>query len=127
MSTLKGAKWVLNDLQKNGFEAFIVGGAVRDYLLKEPLNDIDITTIAKPHEVSKIFKTKPTGLKYGTVTVFMHEETYEVTTYRIDGEYTDSRHPESVTFSETVIEDVMRRDFTINGMLMNAKGEIIDH
>jgi len=127
MSTLKGAKWVLNDLEKNGYEAFIVGGAVRDYLLKEPLNDIDITTNAKPHEVSKIFKTKPTGLKYGTVTVFMHEETYEVTTYRIDGEYQDSRHPESVTFSETVTEDVSRRDFTINGMLMNAKGEIIDY
>ncbi|TNF09675.1 MAG: CCA tRNA nucleotidyltransferase [Bacillota bacterium] len=127
MSTLKGAKWVLNDLQKNGFEGFIVGGAVRDYLLREPLNDIDITTIAKPHEVSKIFKTKPTGLKYGTVTVFMHEETFEVTTYRIDGEYQDSRHPESVVFSETVIEDVQRRDFTINGLLMNAKGEIIDY
>lgn len=127
MSTLKGAKWVLNDLEKNGYEAFIVGGAVRDYLLKEPLNDIDITTNALPHQVSKIFKTKPTGLKYGTVTVFMHDETYEVTTYRIDGEYQDSRHPESVTFSETVVEDVKRRDFTINGLLMNAKGEIIDY
>ena len=127
MSTLKGAKWVLNDLKKNGYEAFIVGGAVRDYLLKEPLNDIDITTNAKPHQVSKIFKTKPTGLKYGTVTVFMNNETYEVTTYRIDGEYSDSRHPEYVTFSETVEEDVKRRDFTINGLLMTASNEIIDY
>ena len=127
MSTLKGAKWVLNDLKKNGYEGFIVGGAVRDYLLKEPLNDIDITTNAKPHQVSKIFKTKPTGLKYGTVTVFMNNETYEVTTYRIDGEYQDARHPESVTFSETVEEDVKRRDFTINGLLMTASNEIIDY
>jgi tRNA nucleotidyltransferase (CCA-adding enzyme) len=126
MSTLKGAKWVLNDLKKQGYEAYIVGGAVRDHLLRIPLSDIDITTNAKPHEVSKIFRTKPTGVKYGTVTVLMNDETYEVTTYRIDGDYIDGRHPDNVTFSETAEEDVKRRDFTINGILMTEKNEIID-
>ena len=127
MSTLKGAKWVLNDLKKQGYQAYIVGGAVRDHLLRIPLTDIDITTNAKPHEVSKIFRTKPTGVKYGTVTVLMNDETYEVTTYRIDGDYIDGRHPDNVTFSETAEEDVKRRDFTINGILMTEKNEIIDY
>ena len=127
MSTLKNAKWVLNDLIKNGYEAYIVGGAVRDHVLRQPLNDIDITKNAKTHQVAKLFKTKPKGIKYGTDTVFMNHETYEVTTYRIDGEYLDSRHPEEVIFSEDVKEDVLRRDFTINGLLMNKEGEIIDH
>ena len=127
MSTLRGAKRVIQDLKRHGYEAYIVGGAVRDYILRQPLTDVDITTNAKPFQVSKIFKTKPTGLKYGTVTVLLGTETYEVTTYRIDGEYIDGRHPEGVTFSETVIEDVMRRDFTINGLLMTESDEIIDH
>lgn len=127
MSTLKGAKRVIQDLKRHGYEAFIVGGAVRDYVLRQPLTDVDITTNAKPFQVAKLFKTKPTGLKYGTVTVFMGTETYEVTTYRIDGEYVDGRHPENVTYSESVIEDVMRRDFTINGLLMTESDEIIDH
>jgi tRNA nucleotidyltransferase (CCA-adding enzyme) len=127
MSTIKGAKRVILDLKRNGYEAFIVGGAVRDHLLGLPINDIDITTNAKPFQVSKIFKTKPTGIKYGTVTVFMGEETYEVTTYRIDGNYLDSRHPEEVVYSESAEEDVKRRDFTINGLLMNEKNEIIDY
>jgi len=127
MSTIKNAKYVINDLKKKGFEAYIVGGAVRDHILRIPLTDIDITTNAKPHEVSKIFKTKPTGVKYGTVTVLMNDETYEVTTYRIDGEYQDGRHPDNVTFSETVLEDVKRRDFTINGLLMDEKNEIYDY
>lgn len=127
MSTIKGAKRVLFDLKKNGYEAFIVGGAVRDHLLGMPLSDIDITTNAKPHQVAKLFKTKPTGVKYGTVTVFMGDETYEVTTYRIDGNYLDSRHPDEVIYTETAEEDVKRRDFTINGLLMNEKNEIIDY
>lgn len=127
MSTLRGAKRVIQDLKRHGYEAFIVGGAVRDYVLRQPLTDVDITTNAKPFQVAKLFKTKPTGLKYGTVTVFMGTETYEVTTYRIDGEYVDGRHPENVTYSESVMEDVMRRDFTINGLLMTESDEIIDH
>ncbi|MBE0700264.1 MAG: CCA tRNA nucleotidyltransferase [Acholeplasmataceae bacterium] len=127
MSTLRGARIVIKDLKKNGFEAFIVGGAVRDHLLKMPITDVDITTNAKPHQVAKLFKTKPTGIKYGTVTVLLGQETLEVTTYRIDGTYIDSRHPENVTFSETVEEDVQRRDFRMNGLLMNEVGEIIDY
>lgn len=127
MSTLKGAKKVLYDLKKKGYEGYIVGGAVRDHLLKMPITDVDITTNAKPIQVSKMFITKPTGLKYGTVTVMMGDETFEVTTYRIDGEYTDGRHPDLVAFSDSVEEDVKRRDFTINGMLMNDREEIIDY
>ncbi len=127
MKTLENAKMVLNIFKKHGYEAYIVGGAVRDHILHMPLSDIDITTNAKPHQVSKIFNTKPTGLKYGTVTVFFKDETFEVTTYRIDGPYEDDRHPERVTFSETVNEDVMRRDFTMNGLLMNENLEIIDY
>jgi len=127
MSSINSAKKVIYDLKKQGYEAYIVGGAVRDHILKQPTTDIDITTNAKPHQVAKIFKTKPTGLKYGTVTVFMGDETFEVTTYRIDGEYVDNRHPEEVTFCETVEEDVKRRDFTINGILMTEKGELIDY
>lgn len=127
MSTIRGAKKVIYELKKQHYEAYIVGGAVRDHILKQPTTDIDITTNAKPHQVSKIFKTKPTGLKYGTVTVYMGEETFEVTTYRTDGEYLDNRHPEEVVFVETVEEDVKRRDFTINGLLMTEKEEIIDY
>ncbi len=127
MSTIRGAKKVIYELKKQHYEAYIVGGAVRDHILKQPTSDIDITTNAKPHQVSKIFKTKPTGLKYGTVTVFMGEETFEVTTYRTDGDYLDNRHPEQVVFVESVEEDVKRRDFTINGLLMTEKEEIIDY
>lgn len=127
MSTIRGAKKVIYELKKQHYEAYIVGGAVRDHILKQPTSDIDITTNAKPHQVAKIFKTKPTGLKYGTVTVFMGDETFEVTTYRVDGQYIDSRHPEDVLFVESVEEDVRRRDFTINGLLMTEKEEIIDY
>lgn len=127
MSTLNSAKKVIYELKKQGYEAYIVGGAVRDHLLKHQTTDIDITTNAKPYQVSKIFKTKPTGIKYGTVTVFMGDETFEVTTYRIDGEYLDGRHPDMVVFAETVEEDVKRRDFTINGLLMTEQNKIIDY
>ncbi|MBN2300043.1 MAG: CCA tRNA nucleotidyltransferase [Acholeplasmataceae bacterium] len=127
MSTIRTAKKVLYELKKAGYEAYIVGGAVRDHLLKQPTTDVDITTNAKPHQVAKIFKTKPTGLKYGTVTAIYGDETFEITTYRIDGEYLDNRHPDEVVFCETVEEDVKRRDFTINGILMTEKEEIIDY
>lgn len=126
MSTIKTAKGVLYELKKAGYEAYIVGGAVRDYLLRMPINDVDITTNARPHQVNKIFRTIPTGLKYGTLTVLYKDEKFEVTTYRIDGEYQDDRHPDNVTFSEDVQEDVKRRDFTINGLLLSDRQEIID-
>lgn len=127
MSTINRAIKVLNVLQDNGYEAYIVGGAVRDHILGVPTTDIDITTNAKPHQVAKLFKTVPTGIKYGTVTVLYGSDSFEVTTYRIDGEYQDARHPEEVSFIATVEDDVKRRDFTINGILMNDKREIIDY
>lgn len=126
MGTLKGARKIIEVLKKSGYEGYIVGGAVRDHLLRIPLTDVDITTNAKPHQVAKLFTTKPTGLKYGTVTIIMHDESYEITTYRIDGDYLDGRHPDEVIYAETVEEDVKRRDFTINGLLMTETGEIID-
>lgn len=118
---------VIKILKREGYEAYVVGGAVRDYLLHLPMNDIDITTNAKPYQIAQLFKTKPTGIKYGTVTVLFQDSTFEVTTYRVDGDYKDSRHPEDVTYSDQVIEDVKRRDFTINGMLMDDEMNIIDH
>ncbi len=127
MSTIRTAKKVIYELKKQGFDAYIVGGAVRDHLLKQPTTDVDITTNAKPHQVSKIFKTKPTGLKYGTVTAMYGDEQFEITTYRVDGTYIDNRHPDEVVFVESVEEDVKRRDFTINGILMTEKEEIIDY
>ena len=128
MSDIKRAKIVLKELKKNGFEGYIVGGAVRDHLLHMPLTDIDITTNAKPHEVSKIFKkTKPTGIKYGTVSVYIGEDTFEVTTYRLENGYDDHRHPNDIVFSDSVIDDVSRRDFTINGLLMDETGLVTDH
>lgn len=127
MRLLKDAKIVLRILKENGYEAYMVGGAVRDYLLKTDLNDIDITTSAKPHEVSKLFKTVPTGEKYGTVTVFFKDSRFEVTTFRSEANYVDNRHPEEVEFEVTAEQDVLRRDFTMNGLLMDDKGLIIDH
>lgn len=127
MDIFTRAKKIVTLLEKNRFEAYIVGGAVRDYLLKNKLNDVDITTSAYPTQVMKLFKTKPTGLKYGTVTVFFEDETFEVTTFRKDGPSQDSRHPDSVIYSGNVLDDVNRRDFTMNALLMDARGKIHDH
>ncbi len=127
MKTLSNAQMVLRILKKHGYEGYIVGGAVRDQILKRPLTDIDITTNARPYQVAKMFDTKPTGLKYGTVTAIFRDETFEITTYRFDGPYEDSRHPKQVTYAEDVKDDVARRDFTINGLLMDENLEIYDY
>ena len=128
MASLQTAKKIVSTLKENGFEAYIVGGAVRDYLLRIDSNDIDITSSAKPHQVMKIFEdTRPTGIKYGTVTVFERGEGFEVTTFRTDGPAEDNRHPDYIVYGDQVEEDVLRRDFTINGILMNEKGEIFDY
>lgn len=127
MSTIKTAKGVLYELKKAGYEAFIVGGTVRDHLLNIEVNDVDITTNARPYQVAEIFRTVPTGLKYGTVTVLYKDEQFEVTTYREDGTYLDGRRPEKIEYSDSAEEDVKRRDFTINGLLMTEKSEIIDY
>lgn len=118
-------KWIINKLEEAGFEAYAVGGCVRDsYLGREP-DDWDITTNAKPNEVKSLFHhTIDTGIKHGTVTVLKNHIGYEVTTYRIDGEYEDNRHPKEVTFTASLIEDLKRRDFTINAMAVNENGVV---
>jgi tRNA nucleotidyltransferase (CCA-adding enzyme) len=118
---------IIDRLNLHGFEAFIVGGCVRDSLLKKTPNDWDITTNAKPKDIIRIFeKTVPTGIKHGTVTVLIKSNSYEVTTYRIDGEYTDKRRPDSVEFSNDIVEDLKRRDFTINSIAYNGDKGLVD-
>ncbi len=127
MEYLDGAISILKTLEGKGYEAYIVGGTVRDRLLNRDINDIDITTSALPDEVIKCFKNvKKTGIKYGTVSVFIDDFQYEVTTYRSDGKYINNRKPKDVSFNVTISEDVSRRDFTINGILMNKNFEYID-
>lgn len=114
-------------LEKNGHEAFFVGGCVRDGLLGQPCDDVDVTTSATPEEVIEIFeKTIPTGLKHGTVTVILDEKNIEVTTYRTEDGYKDSRHPDNVKFVSDIKFDLSRRDFTINAMAYNPKTGLID-
>jgi len=119
--------YILDTLNKNNKEAYIVGGCVRDSLLKRELKDWDITTSALPEEIIDLFsQTIPTGLKHGTVTVVINEHNFEITTYRIDGEYSDNRHPDKVTFTPSLREDLSRRDFTINAMAYNKINNLVD-
>ena len=112
-----GAGRILDTLHAAGFEAYIVGGCVRDCILGRTPTDWDITTSASPQKMKQLFrKTVDTGIQHGTVTVLMPDGQYEVTTYRVDGEYLDGRHPEEVTFTASLTEDLKRRDFTINAM-----------
>jgi tRNA nucleotidyltransferase (CCA-adding enzyme) len=121
------AKKILDTINSAGFEAYIVGGCVRDAVLGKEPSDWDITTNALPGDVKKLFRrTIDTGIQHGTVTVMMGKEGYEVTTYRIDGKYEDSRHPSEVTFTRDLTEDMRRRDFTINAMAYNDRDGIVD-
>lgn len=125
----KDVLFILNKLLENGFEAYIVGGCVRDKLLGIEPHDYDITTSAKPDEIKRVFKDYKTilvGEEFGTVGILLNEVLYEVTTFRIDGAYIDNRKPESVTFSDNLIEDLKRRDFTINAMAIDSKGKLFD-
>ncbi|MBO7374612.1 MAG: CCA tRNA nucleotidyltransferase [Lachnospiraceae bacterium] len=123
----ENVKNIIEELNKAGFEAYAVGGCVRDSILGRVPNDWDITTNAKPLDVKSIFRrTVDTGLKHGTVTVLIGKEPYEVTTYRIDGEYEDSRHPKEVSFTSDLKEDLLRRDFTINAMAYNDTDGLVD-
>ena len=118
---------IIRTLEEHGFEAFAVGGCVRDSVLGRRPNDWDITTSAMPWQTKKLFKkTVDTGIQHGTVTVLQDGIGYEVTTYRIDGEYEDGRHPKEVVFTENLREDLRRRDFTINAMAYNEKEGLID-
>lgn len=124
-----GANEIIHTLQNKGYEAYLVGGCVRDNILKRPVHDYDITTSATPDEMIEIFEDKKiieTGLQHGTITVVIDEVPYEVTTYRIDGSYSDNRRPDNVTFTKSLEEDLKRRDFTINAMAYNDKVGLID-
>ena len=120
-------KKIITTLENAGYEAYAVGGCVRDTLLNKEPDDWDITTSATPEEAKVLFpRTIDTGIQHGTITVLMGKETYEVTTYRIDGEYEDSRHPKEVIFTSNLLEDLKRRDFTINAMAYNDRSGIVD-
>lgn len=120
-------KQIIHRLQQEGYDAYAVGGCVRDTLLGRSPQDWDITTSAKPQVVKSLFShTIDTGIAHGTVTVMLDHTGYEVTTYRIDGEYEDARHPKTVTFTGNLVEDLKRRDFTINAMAYNDKDGIVD-
>ncbi len=123
----KKIEYVIETLTKNGHEAYIVGGSIRDMMLgKEPF-DFDIATSAKPFEVQELFqKTIPTGIKHGTVTVMLEDSGIEVTTFRCDGEYTDNRHPENIEFVSNINEDLARRDFTVNALAYSPAKGVID-
>ena len=120
-------KLILDGLQAHGFEAYAVGGCVRDSILGRVPDDWDITTSALPHEIKSIFhRTVDTGLQHGTVTVLIGSRACEVTTFRVDGSYSDMRHPDSVSFTTSLAEDLKRRDFTINAMAYNEQRGLID-
>lgn len=118
---------VIGVLEQNGYEGYAVGGCVRDSILGRVPNDWDITTSASPMQVKSLFpRTVDTGIQHGTVTVLMGREGYEVTTYRLDGEYEDCRHPREVMFTSSLTEDLRRRDFTINAMAYNDSHGLVD-
>ena len=127
--TMKHYEKVIACLHDAGKEGYLVGGCVRDQLLGKVPHDYDVTTNALPEEMKEIFSDfhlVETGLKHGTVTVMCDGEPIEVTTYRVDGSYSDGRHPDSVCFSKSLIEDLKRRDFTVNAMAMTVNGEVVD-
>ena len=125
----KASETAVKMLKDCGFEAFLIGGSVRDYIMGMPIGDIDITTSATPTEVEEVFKdfrVIETGIKHGTVTVLIDNEPLEITTYRSESTYSDNRHPDSVTFSKKLSDDVIRRDFTMNGIAFDFQDGFVD-
>ena len=125
---------IIERLENHGYEAYVVGGCVRDFVCKRKIHDYDITTSATPEETKNVFsdmRVIPTGERHGTVSVIFNdksikEKQIEITTYRIDGEYTDSRHPTEVRFTRKLAEDLSRRDFTVNALAYNPRVGIVD-
>ena len=118
---------IIKNLQRHGYDAYAVGGCVRDSILNRKPEDWDITTSAKPEQVKRIFRrTVDTGIEHGTVTVLIGKDGFEVTTYRVDGLYEDGRHPKEVTFTSRLEEDLKRRDFTLNAMAYNDDERLVD-
>ena len=125
-----GVRFIIGRIEEHGYRADVVGGAVRDMYLGRCVYDYDVTTNALPEKIKEIFsdvRTIDTGIKHGTVTVHLDGENYEVTTYRVDGEYSDSRHPMSVEFTQMLSLDVLRRDFTMNALCYNEGDGITDY
>ncbi len=125
----RSAMWIVNKLINAGYEAFFVGGCVRDRLIGRCINDFDIATNALPEEIKSVFSEcmiVPTGIRHGTLSLIINKIPFEVTTYRVDGKYSDNRHPDSVRFSKSLKDDLSRRDFTINALAMDINGEIVD-
>ena len=126
----KAVEEILDVFTKNGYEGYIVGGCVRDSILNKSPQDWDICTNCTPEKMMELlgaYKVIPTGLKHGTVTVVIDHVGYEVTTYRVDGDYKDGRHPEKVQFTASLREDLKRRDFTINAMAYHHEEGLIDY
>ena len=124
-----GARKIIARLEQHGYEAYIVGGCVRDSLMGKSPSDWDICTSARAEEMMALFEDKrviPTGIQHGTLTILAEDGAYEVTTFRIDGEYLDHRHPKSVAFTRELAEDLSRRDFTINAMAWHPERGLID-
>ncbi|MDE7224685.1 MAG: CCA tRNA nucleotidyltransferase, partial [Acetatifactor sp.] len=120
-------KYIIDRITEAGYEAYAVGGCIRDSIMGREPNDWDITTSARPEQVKALFqRTIDTGIAHGTVTVMLEKEGFEVTTYRIDGEYEDHRHPKEVVFTSQLVEDLRRRDFTINAMAYNETEGLVD-
>lgn len=129
MNIPEGAKYIINHLNQNGYNAYLVGGCVRDIILGRTPNDWDICTNATPDEMIYVFKDNkiiPTGLKHGTITIVVDDETFECTTFRNDGEYSDGRRPDNVSFTNSLLDDLQRRDFTINAIAYNISEGFID-
>ena len=129
LTAAENADEILSRLSDAGFEAYLVGGCVRDRLMGKPAHDIDITTNALPDAIMRIFgecKVIPTGIRHGTVTVLKNGIPFEITTYRVDGSYSDCRRPDSVRFTSTIEEDLARRDFTMNAIAMDRDGRLAD-
>ena len=123
------SKTAVELLKNRGFEAFLIGGSVRDFIMGLPIGDIDITTNATPTQVKEVFKdfrVIETGIKHGTVTVLIENEPLEITTYRSESTYSDNRHPDSVSFSKSLSDDVVRRDFTMNAIAYDFSSGFCD-
>lgn len=128
MQSYENALSILKVLDKNKYEAFLVGGCVRDKLLSKTPLDYDITTNAVPNEIENLFpRTVPTGKDFGTITIIINHVGYETTTYRLETEYTDGRRPKSISYATNLIDDLSRRDFTINAIAMDLNGNTYDY